>query len=188
MAKAQSLARDSRHGAIIQATIDSEHYHVHKGKAFKAKTGNISLALAGTEIIAFKTPNADEKVHVVVLSDTSGLGTVEIMEAPTVTIDSGTAVEWKNRNRGSVITSEMLSLEAVPQVGFFNLNPTLTVDGDILDTNYTGVGNNRQSGQSRDMLEWELKKDTVYAVRLTSGGAANVVNLALLAYETEDYF
>ena len=178
----QSLIGNDRRGALIRVTLNSEHYHVNKGKGFKAHLGDPVLGNGATLIVAFKTPNESEKVHLTVIADSTGVSKLEILEGPTVTNGSGTMVDWKNRKRGSPIKSGTFSIEASPWAGQYNEDPAITADGEVLDTHYMGAGVNKHSGQ-----KWELEKDTVYAVRLTSGEASNIANLILLQHETEDY-
>ena len=182
----QEIISNDEVGALVRVVLSADLHHVSEGKSFKAKTRDPALASAGTKIIAFKTPNSDENIHLVVIPDSSLLATTELLEGPTVTVDTGTPTQWKNRNRKSPNLSGMLSIETAPQVGYFNLDATITADGEVLDTIDTNA-DKKQLNQNRDFLEWELAPDTVYAVRLTSGATANVVSLELIAYETEEY-
>ncbi|MCK5611255.1 hypothetical protein KAR91_55810 [Candidatus Pacearchaeota archaeon] len=160
----------------LNATIVDNHV---------AGATGVSMTKAGAKIIAFKTPVGNKNGHLVVRSDSSLSSTIELLEGPTVTVDSGTATQWKNRNRKLKTTlSGMLSIETVPQAGYFNSDPTVTDDGEILDTIYASA-DNKQSGNG-DSLEWRLDADIIYAVRLTSNAAANMVNLELIAEEYED--
>ena len=178
----EKVISDDRDGTLIRVVLDSEQYHINKGKAFKAHIGAAALGNGGTMIIAFKTPLGPEKVHLTVIADSTGTSKLELLEGPTVTVDSGTMEEWKNRKRSSSIESGTFTIEGTPWKGHYNEDPTVTVSGEILETYHMGVGVNKQWE-----MKWELNEDTVYAARLTSGEAANIANLILLQYETEDY-
>lgn len=176
--------RDTLSNAI--KNISYTHSEIHAGNSYRISVGNTSLAAGLTSSIAFLTPPSGPLLHVVPIFQASGLATFEILEAPTITVDSGTIVNAIQRYRGHANTSQIISLETIPQQSKANNTSTITVVGTILLREYFGGIAPKTPGSSRDVSEWILAPNTIYAFLITSGAAGNVVNLDLIWYEHEN--
>ena len=176
------LPREKMTGAV--ETIDYGHHEIHEGESYTLSLNDPSLGIDETLIAAFKTPNTPNKwVHLIALVNTSGAAKFDTLEAPTITVDTGSDLTVFNRERNSTNISGVKTIETIPEVGEVTQDPTITDDGTILRTDSLGVGNNKTPGETRDVSEWILKEDTIYAFRLTSLATGNIVQMNLIWYE-----
>jgi hypothetical protein len=165
-------------------TIDYAHHEIHAGSSYEIETNDLDLDTDEALIVAFKTPNVSNKwMHCVAFYGVTGEAIGEILEAPTITVDTGSDLVAFNKNRNSINISDISTIETVPELGKATKNPTITADGTIISNVTIGEGRNRQSGESRDVLEWILKENTIYAFRITSKADNNIVQLSLVWYE-----
>ncbi len=169
--------------------IDSEHHEVHEGDAFTYCISDSTMANAETIAVGFKTPAGAKKSHLIVGFDTLVGGYLQILEAPTITTDTGTVVVPVNRDRKS--TNESTLLEDKTATPAFTANgmllmPTITDVGTVIcRIDAFGAANKKANG-ARGHNEFILKADTVYAIRFTAVGAANKGQLILDWYEHTD--
>jgi len=174
-------------GAAV--AIEYGHSRIHAGFSFHSFANDLDLDTDETLTLAFKTPSGSPCAHVVPLVSASTGIRLEVLEAPTITVDTGSQIDAVNRNRNSSNLSTVETIETVPQAGKVTLNPTITADGlaiQNLISGGVGAGPIKGSeGSSRDLGELELKLDTVYAFRVTSLDDNNQVNLDLVWYELE---
>lgn len=183
-------------GAVVG--IDFDHYMIHTGRVFTAHYQS-SAPLptnAGEETaIAFLPPTlvAGGLIHMMVDAQADDESTLEIREAPTVTLDQGTIFVPLNRNRNSARVSTMGDRSAVPVVpGVSTYNVAEAAAGNlsggtILHHETIGQAANPvgfSAGKTRGAREFPLLPSTSYVVILTNLTANNTVhNIVLNWYE-----
>jgi hypothetical protein len=158
--------------------IDTDHEYIHEGNFFESSR-DFSLAASAVGLIVIHTPAVlylhyrNEKI-----SCSADKLTVELYEAPTVTVDTGVAVTPYNHNRISSIVSDSTVLK----------DPTVTANGTKILTTFlgggTGTGSNRSGSETSSQNEWVLKRDTKYLIRVVNGSSAtNIVQINPIWYE-----
>jgi len=171
---------------LSMQTIEYEHHEIHSGSAYIASATDADLDTADELAIAFTTPNTLKWLHLVAYASNTSSGTWEVLEGPTITLDSGADLPVFNHNRNSAKTSAVLTIETVPEVGEMTLNPTITNDGTVLMTELIGAGREKVGGESRSDNEWVLKQNTTYAFRITGNANDGRASIKLTWYEHTD--
>lgn len=179
---------DNLHLALI--TIPIEHHEVHEKQAFVVVGTNLLLGNNDTLILAFKTGNTTQRMHLVVDFSTLAGGYANILEGATWTQGSGTLETIFNRNRTAPITPSMI-LEDQGQPTFTAseaaiLDPAILTTGTVLPPAYAFGSKNNTPSALRGQSEWVLAVNTQYAIRFTSTSANNQAQLALRPYEHTD--
>lgn len=174
---------DSSTNAI--ETIDYAHHEIHAGSAFVLSATDLDLDTAQVLSIAFTTPNTAKYFHVVASGSNTSNSEWEILEGPTITVDTGSDLVIYNRNRNSLAASGALNIKTVPAAGA-TLTPTITVDGTILEAETIGAGKNQSTGVTRSDAEWILKPNTTYAFRITGLADNGTASVRLFWYEHTD--
>jgi hypothetical protein len=166
-----------------QVGLDYAHHEIHGGSMFRS-SASATIGIAGTLIIAFKTGNTAGKwAHMFPVATVSGSALFEILRGPTITVDSGSDLAIYNRNHNSANTSEFLTIETVPEANKTTQDPTITAPGSVILTQSLGAGTNRSAAMSRNDGEDILLLNTIYAYRITSSSASNIVSVNLNWYE-----
>jgi len=174
----------STHGQIV---IDYEHHEVHDGSAFTCNYSNSVTNIGEMTAIAFNTPNTTKYIHLTFTAEATGGATFAMYEAPSIDVDEGTALAIYNRNRNSTTPSTLLSVEATPVANSVtSYNETQAAGANISTTtrliyHIIGSGGNQPTaGQTRAQTEFVLKKNTQYAVvmsSLTNDDASHTITL-----------
>jgi len=170
---------DFRTQVILKA-----HHEIHEGEFYSICAVDSDFGVGENLIIAFQTPDTTDWIHLFFTVDNTAEATFEILEDPTITVDTGTDVIAYNHNRNSANTSGILTIESTPEAGKATLNPTITNDGTILCRELLGAGKVR-GGVSRSDNEWVLKQNFIYAVRLSGEIKDGRATLILAWYECE---
>lgn len=181
---AEAVPKDPATLAVIG--IDFEHFMVHEGLSFFAFVNSVDLDTGAVISFSFRTPADPPDVHLLPLAHSSLAARMEVLEAPTVTVDTGTQFDAVNRNRNSSNVSTVESIETSPQAGKLTRNGTITGSGTTIFNEViggAGPGITGSTGASRNIGEIELKAETVYTVRVTSLVDNNEVQLTLAWYE-----
>lgn len=161
--------------------INYDHAELHDGRAFHCGAIDDDLDAGDTLVIAFKTPNTIRWSHLIPeISNTSG-SLYELLEAPTIDVGTGTVGNILNRNRNSLNASGMLSVAGVANQ--FTINPTMSDDGLVIDSDLISAGKEKISGASRGEHEWLLKQNTLYALRVTGQADNGKCSINLNWYE-----
>ncbi|MCP3684643.1 MAG: hypothetical protein GY861_18405 [bacterium] len=158
--------------------VEYAHHEIHGGSSYMVGSYDPDLDNGEKIIVAFKTPNTTKWLHLLILVDNSSESTLELLEAPTITNDTGTDLVVYNRNRNSGNTSGALNIKASPAAGFATLGPTITATGTVIEAQMVGSGKEKVGGETRGTSEFVLKQNTIYAIRLTAladNGSANVL-------------
>lgn len=152
-------ASGTGYGYLIQ--IPSEHHKIHEGVHYTGVDYDSDVDIAAPKYWHIKAP-ASGVIHLTWKIRASLNGLAELYEAPTTTAD-GTGVTPYNNDRNSANTSTLL----------FYKDPTVTVDGTLLDIDVIGSdGANPVGADGGDLerdLEWNLKQNTAYLIKFTAG-------------------
>ena len=171
---------------LTMQTIEYEHHEIHGGSSYIASATDADLDTAQELVIAFTTPNTLKWLHMLAYASNTSAGTWEVLEGPTITLDTGADMPVFNHNRNSAKTSGVLTIETVPEVGEMTLNPTITNDGTVLLTELIGAGREKVGGESRSNNEWVLRGNTTYAFRITGNANDGRATIKLTWYEHTD--
>lgn len=164
------LLGDESSGGRI--TIETEHAKIHAGLTFDFTVINATLAAAGSHYILIKPNGAGVHVRRLGIHGDNTPVLVELFESPAGTADGAEQSAPVNRNRYSSIPSPLR----------FYLNPTVTNTGTLLRTEPVYSGK-KESGESNGLgLEWILKGDLVYLLKITNNAAQD------LNYQLDSFF
>lgn len=161
-------------------TIDDLHSRIHNGDVFSISRQVSSLADSASSLLQITTP-ADYGIHLkeamIWVSDSPCL--YEIVESPTLT-DGTSEVSSHNRNRQS-------SLTALTKVYH---DPTGISGGTVIESVNFGTGAGPAAVFSGDFilrLEWLLKQEKNYLIRLTNNSGSSIdVSFNIDWYELSD--
>ncbi len=152
------------------AVMDYEHSELHGGSAFTCHYSQEVSDTGDQTIVAFKTGSTDKQMHATFAASSSMGATATLIEAPTITDNTGASLTIYNRNRTSTKESEAIDTSANPDVenqAMYFTEATMgnVTSGTVLDTEplQAGKGNKALGGVSRGEQEWILKKSTLYA-------------------------
>ena len=165
-----------------------EHAMIHNGESYTVSVVDADMADTEIILVAFKTPNVNKIVNLTVDWGAKVGGHLDIIEGPTWNNQTGTVQTVINRDRNSANVTTILddqSAAAFEANGKVNLNPTGLAGGTIIEATYAFTPT-RESVQHRGRMEFELLKDTLYAIRFTADGAANAGIVKLNWYELAD--
>jgi hypothetical protein len=154
--------------------ITYAHHEVHSGTHYFYDSHH-DIAKAGVLEHLIITSDTSKQAHFEHgVESTAGQVVVELFEAPTVT-DNGALETSRNRNRNFADNNTTLVYEA----------PTVTVDGDLIDSSVYGTGKNSSTGGGdRGDREIVLKQNTIYLLRVTERDVlATTINLIFDWYE-----
>lgn len=163
-------------------TITKEHYQSHQGNAFMVHYNSSSLNAGQTINVYMKTPSTP---HINLIYNVTGSGAFdfEILEAPTVTANSGNhGVSVFNKYRPSATTSTVQDNATSPASNKISTDVTVSADGTIIKKEVYGA--NKGGGEYSLFREVVLKATTAYVFRLTSQSAGNRVHINLDWYES----
>lgn len=171
-----------------RVSITYPHHEIHEGNMFKIDQNTIDLDDAGNNDalhVSFTTPDTTKEPHLIYLLYASGAATFEIVEAPTGGVAGGTGVAILNRNRNSDEESTLKNTND-GTLAQYTEDATAPVGGTVLHHEELGSGKNRQAGESRDLNEFVLKRNTTYSFRLTSLVGDVTAQMTLNWYENTD--
>ena len=167
-------------GTLI--TRDRVHQHGHDGKLFMGFHNSSSLGSGSTINVFLETP-ASPQCHLLFNVTGSDAFDFEVLEAPTVTSNTGAHnKEAFNKNRTSATASTIQDNATSPNAGRYSTDVTVTADGTVLVTDV--FGSNKSGGDYSLIRELILKASTKYVFRLTSRAAGNRVHINLDWYES----
>lgn len=154
-------------------TVDYPHHEIHSGSHF-FYCDAITLADTVVQDYLITTPNSTKFAHMVLILDGSSITQFQIFEGSDKT--GTTAQTVFNSNRNSATTPTVTVHKAVSGG---------TTDGTSLCMYKSGSSTNqsRSGAGVRSEDEIILKANTKYIIRVTSGAAANLVNVRFVWYE-----
>lgn len=159
----------------IPITLDLAHHQLHEGESHQITIAPAALAINTSidlRLVVGNLAPTTRTPHLTIEADATTEAWLYLYETPTTTVD-GTPQTAYNRNRNSATVPNMQAY----------LGPTVTAVGTLLSAWIIGSGT-RGGGATRDALEWDLKANTVYLVRLTAKAAS--CNAALRCQWYED--
>lgn len=172
--------------------IDYEHHEAHAKRAFTAHYTQLVSDTGDMSIISFKTPNGDDHVHVIMAVAAQDAALAYILEAPTITDNTGAPLTVWNRFRdGVLVPSGVIDTsqnpDVVDQATFFTETTMGNVtSGDKLEEvqMIAGQGPRILGGSTRGSQEFILAKNTLYAFVIESlNNNENLQNIRLDWYE-----
>lgn len=160
----------------IPVVIDYPHHQLHEGETHQYTYPPAALANGNNLDFRLVVPAGldptIETPHAVIEVEATAETWVYLYEAPTTT-DNGTQQTSQNRNRNKTAT--------VPGSSVW-LAPTVSVVGTLLSAWIIGAGN-KTGGGTRESLEWDLKANTVYLIRVTAKATGDNVCARVIFYE-----
>ena len=158
--------------------IDTQHAMTHEGRAFGVGMLFASVADAANAEILIRV-NASVELHTEFAGSSTGASGAYLFEAPEVT-GSGTEITARNRHRERTNGIN----------GTFYHTPTLADTGTtIIATLVPGSQTRKTSsgGAGSGRVEWILKPDTVYAMRMTNkAGTGATISMGADIYEVAE--
>ena len=175
------------------ATIEYEHNEIHAGSSFSVHVDNTTLNSDDDRtLLGFECPDTAKWFHMILFAAASSAAEVFLYEDVTIDDDEGTEVAALNRNRNSILTSTMLSLENPAVAGL----ATWMTEAQVNTANFSSVttiahaqlvigeGKKAVGGKNRASQEWILKQGKKYAVVIQNIGASvNLHEIELDFYE-----
>jgi hypothetical protein len=158
----------------ISVGIDIAHHQIHEGETHQYTYSPTALANGDSldhRLVVGDLAPTTRTPHFVAEVDATAETWVYLYETPT-TSGNGTQQTVRNRNRNSSTTPNMTVW----------LAPTVSNAGTLLGAWIIGAGN-KTGGGSRESLEWDLKANTVYLVRVTAKATGNTVCQRYMWYE-----
>lgn len=172
------FSEDALSGDLI--SIMHPHHEIHKGMAFTAEH-NVAGGSGTKATISFTTPNTSKLCHMLVTMRANVESFYTFGEGATVTASSGSDYVPRNRHRESVNVTGLISAGSSGGAGKVTLGGTVSDFGTVLETLHIGIG--KQGGESRDIREWVLKRDTTYALEVESEATSSEVTVEIHYYE-----
>ena len=170
-------------GTHTLMTIDYAHHEIHAGSSFMCSATDTDLDIGQLLNITFTTPASTlGYCHMFVNGSCTSSALFEVLEAPTVTANSGTPLAVYNRNRASSAVTGCKSIATVPISGA-TLTSTVTVGGTVIVSEGIGVGKNFGASSTRNDGEIILKAATVYVFRITGVADNGLAGIFLSWYE-----
>lgn len=161
-------------GAI--GSIDQEHLQIHNGNGYTIADRVLILNGGGVLDLLGIVPAATfPHFRQIQVASSGGPFDIDFYEGTTVSAN-GTEITAYNNNRNSSNTPDLVTYSG----------PTVTDDGDLLETVY--VPGTKQTGSlgSEGSNEWLLKPSTNYMIRITnntSGGGTSIFVTNIFWYE-----
>ena len=175
---------DETSGGLI--TLDYAHHEIHEGDAF-TQFHAAGSKNDGTSInMYFKTPDTAKRIHILMVWASTGAAYGRILEAPTVTGNTGSHVTILNHRRDSTNTSGVLDNSTAQTVNKASKDVT-TSSGTTIYEEYSGAAKT-SAGAGRNLAEYILNANTKYVFEVESDAASLVLSMALHWYEHTDTF
>lgn len=156
------------HKERARVSFGYKESRINKGQGHGTVIADTDLDIAVPLTLSFTTPDdsnlflRDFKIK----ARCTNPATLEILEAPTITVDTGSDVAPLNQNRNSPVTSKIESIKTTPVANQATKNATITADG----TSLKGAIRFGIASQENEYITEVVipKSDTTYSVRLTT--------------------
>ena len=145
--------------------IDYAHHEIHSGSMYRVQHNSASVGAGNSINITFKT--GSKEPHFTFEWIVSAKGTIELIEDPDVTMESGTDVAPKNSNRNSTNTSQLQGCEnAAWTAGYVSTDATVA-NGTTISVKkaYAAKGDTTQGSRRSEII---LATDTPYTLKYTN--------------------
>ena len=167
------FAQDDSTGAMVAITMS--HHEIHEGCSFSCHYTQTVSDIGDKSIIAFRTGNTTKIAHIIMTVACSGGADAYILEAPTVTNDTGATLTVFNRYRASTTKSTIYDTSpATDLLGSATYFTEVTMGNVTGGTQIeyipiiAGSGPKPVGGLARGSEEWMLKVNTQYAFVVNS--------------------
>lgn len=158
----------------LPVVVDFPHHQIHEGETHQYTYPPTAIANGATldhRIVVASVPALMETratPHMTIEVDSNTGIFLYLYETPTTT-GNGTqqSVYNKNRNKSAVAPTTTVWLA-----------PTVTGAGTLLSAWMVGSGE-KAGGSTRESLEWDLKSNTVYLIRMVAQSAGSVCMRAI---------
>ena len=174
------------------SAIEYEHHEIHGKRSFACHYTQEVSDTGDKSIIAFKTPDTDRGIHIVMSIAAQDAALAYILEAPTITDNAGATLTVFNRYRdGTLVESGVIDRSQNPDAAnaatfFTEATMGAVTSGTKLEEvqMIVGQGPRTLGGSARGSQEWVLKRNTLYAFVIESLNANdNLHNIRLDWYE-----
>lgn len=167
------------------SVVQDVHREVHHGDAYYVDIVNTTMGSGDTIVLAFKTSDSERLAHMLISWSSKVSAHIEFLEAPSWNSSSGSQLSFHNRNRDAPKASALLENTGGSFVATEKLvkDPTSFTGGIVLSRDYIWGDKKSASAVHRDEGEYILKRDTLYAVRLTSDAVSNECYFSMSWYE-----
>ena len=166
-------SKDSVTGAAI--IVPYEHHEIHDGTFFHCWYEQTVSDTGDQTIIAFKTPVSPTRLHMLFDFTAPGAAHGSLLEAPTITDNTGAPLTVFNRERESLNVSKVWDTSQNPDVQGQAMYFTEVTQGNVTGGTelwhanmQAGTGNKPVGGEDRGTDEWPLKMNTLYAFVIES--------------------
>ena len=157
-------------------TIEYEHAEIHSGNSFSCWYLQDVSDIGDKTIIAFKTPNTTRYIHIIFGALATIAAHARILEAPTITDNTGASLTVYNRRRvGTPLATTVIDTSQNPDVAGQAMYFTEVTMGEVsggteLAHQHLEVGEGKKAigGDQRGSNEWILKPNTLYAFEIES--------------------
>lgn len=154
--------------------IETDHHEVHGGDSYHV-SNLTDLGNGANATFLFITPDTTKWIHLIWIVEHELETRLEFFEDTAVSSNGATLIAY-NRNRNSNNSAGVLVFK----------DPTVTSQGTILDDHQSGSGKKAGGGQ-RGALEWILKQNANYILRITNQTVNNnTVASQFIWYEHTD--
>jgi len=155
--------------------LDYDHYEIHAGSSFHCWYEQTVSDIGDETIIAFKTSNTAKYLHMFAHFLSTAAAEARLLEAPTITDNTGASLAVYNRDRNSAVASGVIDTSQSPDVAnqatYFTEATQGNVTGGTEITHWhlqADSGNKPAGGEARALNELMLKPDTLYAFVIES--------------------
>lgn len=166
--------QDLDSGAI--ASILAPHLMVHEGRSFSSSHVWTAVAAGNSQDLLLRVPDTTREVHLVYGVTADLTASIDFYESATI-VAPGTALLRPNANRRNANQSRLQTY----------YDPTLGMVGILLEAIRIPGGTvfkGAIGGEARRAVEWILRNDTDYLVRITN---RHNTDPAILAVQAEWY-
>ena len=185
---------DSKSNAFVD--IDAEHHFVHDGKSYTVNYHNDVTNQNEQTVIGFNVPSGTNRVHMIIEASVTSVATISLYENPSIDNGEGTEINPFNRDRNSVNTSILQSVEASPTANEVTTydetqaaGANITTTTEILHEHIGQTGNpqTKSGGMVRGRVEIILENNQQYAIVINADDANdNHHSITLNWYESVD--
>ena len=156
--------------------IEEPHAHIHEGVYFTCPDFATNIQIVSPKYWRIAAPNTSRRIHFIATISASAGCRIEFFEAPNINA-AGTALSIFNNDRNSPNVATALAFK----------DTTVNSDGALIDVSKLG-GNTVQTkigGNSRTNIEFILKQNTSYTIKVTADADGLTAALEMQWYEEE---
>jgi len=161
---------------FARTTIEYEHHEIHGGSSYSCWYEQDVSDVGDKSIIAFKTANTAKYLHIVFSASATAAAEMMVLEAPTITDNTGASLSVFNRRRVTpmnvtTVIDTSTNPDTSGQAMYFTEATMGNVTGgtELAHSHLSsGTGPKPIGGESRATQEWILAPNTLYAFVVSS--------------------